>query len=84
MNCQNMDLIESLQSSFFKVQKVKFGCFATFCNFLKKRFDNFFIFCTQLLGDDIDQLSRNGFHCIIQKVIFKVGKVRFSLFSHNY
>ena len=21
-----------------------------------------FIFCTQLLGDDIDQLSRDGFH----------------------
>ena len=33
--------------------------------------------------DDIDQLSRDGFHWIIQKVIFKVGKVRFSPFSHN-
>ena len=38
----------------------------------------------QLLWDDIDQLSRDGFHWIIQKVIFKVGKVRFSPFSHNY
>ena len=36
--------------------------------------------CIQLLVDDIDQLSRDGFHWIIQKV----GKVRFSTFSHNY
>ena len=42
------------------------------------------ISCIQLLGDDIDQLSRDGFHWIIQKVIFKVGNVRFSPFSHNY
>ena len=45
-----------------------------FANFLK----NGFIFCTQLLGDDIDQLSRDGFH-----LICKVGKVRVSIFSHN-
>ena len=32
-----------------------------FANFLKKRSDNFFMFCIYLLGDDIDQLSRDGF-----------------------
>ena len=66
-------------------KKVKFCCFATFCQFSQKRFDNFSLFfCTQLLGDDIDKLSRDGLHWIIPKVIFKVGKVRFSPFSHNY
>ena len=34
----------------------------------------------QLLVDDIDNLSRDGFDWIIQKVIFKVGKVRFDPF----
>ena len=42
------------------------------------------IFCLQLLGDDIDQLSRDGFDLIIRKVIFKFGKVRFGPFPHNY
>ena len=36
------------------------------------------------LLDDIDNLSRDGFDWIIQKVIFKVGKVRFDPFSHIY
>ena len=59
--------------------------FATFCQFSQKRVDHFsYLFCTQLLGDDIDKLSREEFYWIIQKVIFKVGKVRFSPFSHNY
>ena len=26
-------------------KKVKFGCFATFCQFSQKRFDNFSLFC---------------------------------------
>ena len=37
------------------------------------------LFGIQLLGDDIDQLSRDGFDWIIRKVIFKVG----ILFSSN-
>ena len=48
MDCQKMDLIESLQRSFFKVRKVQkrvtFSCFATFCQFSQKRSDNFSLF----------------------------------------
>ena len=63
---------------------VKF-CFATFCHFSQKRFDNLFIFLLYTASWGlISELSRDGFHRIIQKVIFKVGKVRFSPFSHNY
>ena len=40
-------------------------------------------FCIQLLVDDIDQLSRDGFDWIIKKVIFKVWKVRFGPYPHN-
>ena len=40
--------------------------------------------CIQLPWDDIDQLERDGFRGIIQKVIFKVGKIRFSPFSHYH
>ena len=66
-------------------KKVKFGCLATFANFLKNGLITFlYFFCTQLLGDDIDQLPRDGFHWAIQKVIFKFVKVRFSPLSHNY
>ena len=79
------------------LEKVKFGCFATFCQFSHKRSDNFYL-CLhaniQLLGmstckhsapwGDIDQLSRDGFHWIIRRVILKVGRVRFGPFSHNY
>ena len=34
-----------------------------FANFFLKRSDNiyFLLFCIQLLGDDIEQLSRDGF-----------------------
>ena len=63
------------------------GQIGLFCyNFLQNClfFFFFFISCIQLLGDDIDQLSRDGINCIIQKVILKVGKVRFGQFSHNY
>ena len=67
MDCQKMDLIESLQRSFFKVRKVKkksnLAVLLLFANFLKNGLITFlYIFCTQLLGDDIDQLSRDGFH----------------------
>ena len=55
-----------------------------FAHFLKNGLITFFIFCIQLLGDDIDQLSRDGFDWIIAKVIFKVGKVRFGPFSRIY
>ena len=41
-------------------------------------------YCMQILGDDIDHLSRDGFDRIIRKVIFKVGKVRFVPFSQMY
>ena len=54
MDCQKMDLIKSLQRSFFKVwkvQRVKFGYFATFYQFSLKRFDNvFFMFVHNFLG----------------------------------
>ena len=54
-----------------------------FANFLKNGLITFL--CSfVLLGDDIDQLSRDGLHWIIQKVIFNVGKVRLSPFSHNW
>ena len=33
-----------------------------FANFLKNGLITFLYFCTQLIGDDIDQLSRDGFH----------------------
>ena len=89
MDCKKMYLIEALLMSFFKVQKVykksNLAVLLLFANFLKNGLITFlYFFCTHLLGDDIDQLSRDGFHWIIQKVIFKVGKVRFSSFSHNY
>ena len=39
----------------------------------------------QLLGDDmINYQLRDELDCIIRKVIFKVGKVRFVPFLHNY
>ena len=54
----------------------------SFGNFLKnglvfsqKPSGLFFICCMQLLGDDIYHLLRDGFDCIIKKVIFKAGKV---------
>ena len=66
-------------------KKVKFGYFSTFWQFSKKLSGNFSLFfCIQLLDDNIDQLSTDGFDWIIQKDIFKVGKVRFGLFSNNY
>ena len=49
------------QRSFSSAKEVKFCYFATFCQFSQKRSDNFFIFDIQLLGDDIDQLSRDRF-----------------------
>ena len=39
MDCQKMDF-----SRFERLKKVKFGCFATFCQFSQKRFDNFSLF----------------------------------------
>ena len=58
-----------------------------FCQFLKignflKGSDNFSLFLVYSFLGMI--LTRDGFHWIIQKVIFKVGKVRFSPFFHNY
>ena len=54
-------------------------------NFLKNGLKTcLYVLCIQLLVDDIDNLSRDGFDLIIQKVIFKVGKVRFDPFSHIY
>ena len=62
-----------------------------FCNFLtifsKTVWKLVFIFCVYsflLMIDSIDNLSTDGFDWIIQKVIFKVGNVRFGPFSHNY
>ena len=40
-------------------KNVKLGYFATFWQFAQERSDNFFI---QLLGDDIDPLSRDRFN----------------------
>ena len=65
-------------------KKVKLWCLTLFGNFLKNCLIIFFISCIQFLRDDIDQLSRDGFDWIIQKVTFKVGKARFGLFSRNY
>ena len=66
-------------------KNVKFGCFATFCQFSKKKtIACFCIYCMYILGDDIDLLSRDRFDLIIAKVIFMVGKVRYGPFSHNY
>ena len=66
MNCQKMDLIESLVKVNFQGSKgqkgVKFGYFATFWQFSQNWSDNFSLFFfIHLLGDDIDQLSRDGF-----------------------
>ena len=33
--------------------------------FPKKWSDNFVMYCIQLLGDDIDQLSRDGFYLVV-------------------
>ena len=56
-------------------EKVKCGCFATFANCLKNGLSNFSLFLVySFLGDDIDQLSRDGFHWIIQKVIHCQGR----------
>ena len=48
MNCQKMDLIESLRTSFFKVRKVNkrsnLAIFYTFGQFSQKRYDNFSLF----------------------------------------
>ena len=50
---------------------------AIFSKFSQKPFDIFSLFFVHslLLGDDIDQLSRDGFVWIIRKVIFKVRMV---------
>ena len=61
MNCKKLYLIDSLKVIFKDLKgqkKVNFGCFATFCRFSQIFY---FIFCIQLFGDDIDQLSRDGF-----------------------
>ena len=45
MNCQKLDLIESLLKVILKGPKrVKFGCFATFCQFSHNPSDNFSLF----------------------------------------
>ena len=76
------------KGNFSRSERFEKGQIWLFCYFLpiysKVVWYIFFISCIQLLGDDIDQLSRDGLNWIIQKVIFKVGKVRFSPFSHNY
>ena len=61
------------------------GIFLLFGNFLKNGLITFLYFCKQLLGDDIDQLSRDGFDLIIGSVIVKVGKVgfRFNLIQES-
>ena len=89
MDLQKKDLIESLYRSFVKdrsQKKIKCWYFATLWQFSQKMSDNFSLsfFCIQLLGDDINQLSRDGFDSIIQKVIVKVVNVRFGLFSNKY
>ena len=49
MNCQKMDLIDSLKSP-KGLKKVKFCCFATFCQCSQKLSDNFYLYhvCTFL------------------------------------
>ena len=52
---------------------------ANILQIFSKRSDNFSLFlCKKLLGDDIDQLSRDGFDWVIGKVTFKVRKVLFT------
>ena len=60
------------------------GILLLFGNFLLNGLIIFFNVLIQLLGDNIDQLSKGGFDLIMLKVIFKVGKVWFSPFYHNY
>ena len=80
MNCQQIDCIVH-KVIFEGPKKVKYGCFATFCQFSQKRTDNF---CIPLLVYHINQMSRDRIYLIIRKVMFKIGKVRFSPFSHNF
>ena len=61
--------------SFFKVRMVRKGptlaVLLLVANFLQHGLITFIIFGMQFLGDDIDQLSRDGFDWIIRKVILR-------------
>ena len=74
--------------SFCNVRKFRKGSnldiLLLFGNFIKDGLLTFSLFFYAAFGDDIDQLSRDGFDWIIWKVIFKAGKIRFGLFPHNY
>ena len=66
MNWQNMDSIESLQSSFVNVQKVRqrsnLAVLLLFANLLKNGLIKSLYFLHTASWDDIGQLSRDGFH----------------------
>ena len=72
MNRQKIDSIES--------QGQIWLFWLLFVNFLK-RSDNFSLFLVYGFFGILIPSSRDGFHLIFQKVLFKVGKV---LISHNY
>ena len=84
MDCQKMDLIESLQRSFFKVQKVRklsnLGILLLFGNFLKN--DLITLFC--LVYSFLLVITVKRWNCCIKKVNFKVRQVRSGQFPHNY
>ena len=56
-----------------------------FANFLKKNSDNFSLFLVySFLGMILINCQEMDFIELFKRSFFKVGKVRFSLFSHNY
>ena len=76
-----------LNRSFFNVRKEKrsnCGILLPFGNFLKNHLMHLhYLLYTASWGWD-RSTSRDGFDLIILKVIFKVGKVKFGPFFHNY
>ena len=83
----------------FKGQKGQFGPFSIWRQFSQKLFDNFFSIlswnfprrvlmdCQKIHFSRFERLKKVKFGCFAtfcQKVIFKVVKVRFCPFSHNY
>ena len=67
------------------LKKSNFAVFDTFCQFTQKRSDNFSLYLVySFFRMILINCQEMDFIELFGKVIFKVGKVRFSPFSRNY
>ena len=65
-------------------KNIQFGWFATFCQFSQEQCDNFFYVLHTASWGWYRSTVKRWISLNYSKVIFKVGKIRFSPFSHNY